>query len=140
MAHYVDEARALGAKPILITSLTRRTFDPARPGRIATTLGPWADAVKAIGTEKQVPVIDLHAHSLAWCESLGEDGCGKFNVIGPDGKLDRTHLDATGSLAFARLVIEDLRHAMPELAPLLRDTPAPAATIHVEQSPAEQHP
>jgi cytochrome c-type biogenesis protein CcmH/NrfG len=61
-------------------------------------------------------------------------------VIGPDGKLDRTHLDAAGSLAFARLVVEGLRQAAPDFAPLLRDTPASAETIHVEQSPAEKHP
>ena len=132
MARYVDESRAIGAKPILITSLTRRTFDPANHGRIATTLGPWADAVKALAAEKRVPVLDLHARSLAWCESLGEEGCGKFNVIDAAGKLDRTHLDAAGSLAFARLVVDDLRTTVPELAPLLRDTPVPAETIRAE--------
>jgi len=136
MARYVDEARAIGAKPILITSLARRTFNPALAGHLLTTLGPWAEAVKALAAEKRVPVIDLHAHSLAWCESLGEENCGKFNVIGPDGRPDRTHLDAAGSLAFARLVVEDLRKEVPDVAPLLRDTPAPAESIHVEQSPA----
>jgi lysophospholipase L1-like esterase len=135
MARYVDEARGIGARPILITSLTRRTFDPSNGGHIATTLGPWAEAVKALAAEKRVPVIDLHARSLAWCESLGEDGCGRFNVIGPDGKLDRTHLDAAGSLAFARLVVEELRKAVPDFAPLLRETPAPVESIHVEPSP-----
>jgi lysophospholipase L1-like esterase len=136
MARYVDEARAIGAKPILITSLTRRNFNPALAGHLLTTLGPWAEAVKSLAAEKRVPVIDLHAHSLAWCESLGEENCGKFNVIGPDGRPDRTHLDAAGSLAFARLVVEDLRKAVPEIAPLLRETPAPVESIHVEQSPA----
>jgi pectinesterase len=139
MTRYVDESRAIGAKPILITSLTRRTFDPAGNGRIATTLGPWAEAVKTLAAEKRVPLLDLHARSLAWCESLGADGCGRFNVIGPDGKLDRTHLDAAGSLAFAHIVVEDLRKTVPDFAPLLRETPAPAETIHVEQSPAEKH-
>jgi len=136
MARYVDEARAIGAKPILITSLTRRNFDPALAGHLLTTLGPWAEAVKSLAAEKRVPLIDLHAHSLAWCESIGEENCGKFNVLGPDGRPDRTHLDAAGSLAFARLVVEDLRKAVPDVAPLLRDTPAPAESIHVEQSPA----
>jgi lysophospholipase L1-like esterase len=135
IARYVDETRAIGAKPILITSLTRRIFDPAGSGHVATTLGPWAEAVKAIAAEKQVPVLDLHARSLAWCESLGEAGCGKFNVIGPDGKPDRTHLDAAGSLAFARLVVEELRRIVPDFVPLLRDTPAAADTVHTEQSP-----
>jgi pectinesterase len=140
MARYVDEARAIGAKPILLTSLTRRTFDAASNangngsvnGKIKTSLGPWAEAVKTLAAAKQVPLIDLHARSIAWCESIGPEACGKFNVKGPDGQIDRTHLDATGSLAFARLVVEDLRKTMPELAPYLRDTPAPVETIHIE--------
>jgi pectinesterase len=141
MARYVDEARAMGAKPILITSLTRRTFAPAGTDtsggrKIATTLGPWADAVKKLAAEKQVPLLDLHARSIAWCESIGPEACSGFNVKGPDGQTDRTHLDAAGSLAFARLVVEDLRKTVPALAPYLRDTPAPVETIHIEQSPA----
>jgi pectinesterase len=140
MARYVDEVRAMGATPILLTSLTRRTFGAPANGKstskIATTLGPWADAVKRLAAEKQVPVIDLHARSIAWCESIGPAACSTFNVKGPDGQTDRTHLDAAGSLAFARLVVEDLRKTVPALAPCLRDTPAPVDTIHIEQSPA----
>lgn len=140
MARYVDETRAIGAKPILITSLTRRIFDPSGNGRIHTTLGPWADAVKKLAAEKAVPVLDLHARSIAWCESLGMEAggeaCSKFNVRDARGQIDRTHLDATGSLAFARLVIDELRKSVPELSPFLRDTPAAVETIHIEQSPA----
>jgi len=49
-----------------------------------------------------------------------------------DGKSvpDNTHLDANGSVLFARLVVEELRRVVPELAPLLRAEPTaiPAAT------------
>lgn len=33
MEQYVDDARAIGAQPILVTPLTRRQWDPANPGR-----------------------------------------------------------------------------------------------------------
>jgi lysophospholipase L1-like esterase len=132
MARYVDDARAIGARPILITSLTRRIFES---NKLSSTLGPWVDAVKKLAAEKQVPLLDLNARSMAWCESLGVDGCSRFNVIDAKGQVDRTHLDAAGSLAFARIVVEDLRKKVPELAAFLRATPAPADTVHVEQSP-----
>jgi pectinesterase len=135
MARYVDEARAIGATPVLITSLTRRQFDPSGSGKIVTTLGPWVDAVKRLAAEKHVPLIDLHASSIAWCESLGPETCSQFNVTDAKGQIDRTHIGPDGSLAFARLVIAGLREAVPALVPYLRDTPAPADTIHIETSP-----
>ena len=37
----VQEVRARGAEPVLVTSLTRRSFND--DGTVADTLGPWAD-------------------------------------------------------------------------------------------------
>ena len=44
-----------------------------------------------------------------------------FNLKKDDGTWDTTHLDAAGSAAFARLVVDELRRVVPALAPLLRD-------------------
>jgi lysophospholipase L1-like esterase len=140
MSRYVDEARAIGATPILITSLTRRNFDPSGNGKIASTLGPWVDAVKQVAAEKKVPLIDLHTHSIAWCESQGQERCSAFNVLDAKGVIDRTHLDAAGSFAFGKLVVEDLRTAVPELAKFFRDTPVPPDTVNIEMSPPEKTP
>jgi polygalacturonase/lysophospholipase L1-like esterase len=122
MARYVDEARAIGATPILVTSLTRRIFSTNDPARIESTLTPYVEAVKKLAAEKHVPLIDLHARSIALCEKLGPAGVEKLNPI-KDGKPDRTHLDAAGSEVFARLVVEDLRRVVPALAPVLLAQP-----------------
>jgi len=37
----VQQVRALGAEPVLVTSLTRRSF--SSNGKVSDTLGPWAD-------------------------------------------------------------------------------------------------
>lgn len=42
IAQFVDEVRAVGAEPILITSLTRRNFN-ADNVTLNDTLGPWAN-------------------------------------------------------------------------------------------------
>jgi pectinesterase len=125
MVRYVDEARAIGAKPILVTSLTRRNFDPAHPDRIKSSLVPYVEAVKKLAAEKGVPLIDLHARSIELCEKLGPVGTGKFNPV-KDGKADTTHLDPAGSVVFARLVVEELGKVAPELAAVLRTEPREA--------------
>jgi pectinesterase len=122
MARYVDEARAIGATPILVTSLTRRIFSTNDPLRIESTLAPYVEAVKKLAAEKNVPLIDLHARSIALCEKLGPAETEKLNPV-KDGKPDRTHLDAAGSEVFGRLVAEDLRRVVPALAPVLLTEP-----------------
>jgi lysophospholipase L1-like esterase len=129
MARLVDEARAIGATPVLITSLTRRNFSKVDPARIDDSLAPYVEAVKKLAAEKNVPLIDLHARSLALCEKLGPAGTAPFNRAGKDGSPDTTHLSDAGGMAFARLVVQDLRRVVPALAPVLLAEPlAPAAS------------
>jgi pectinesterase len=126
MMRYVDEARAIGARPVLITSLTRRQWDKANPGRIKSSLAPYAAAVKKIAGEKNVPLIDLHARSIELCEKLGCDGCLKFSpmkAVDGTNSVDNTHLNEAGSVLFGGVVAGELRKAVPELATLIRSSP-----------------
>lgn len=126
MNRYVDEARAAGATPILVTPLSRRQWDPAHPDRIKSSLVPYAEEVKKIAREKHVPLIDLHDRSRALYEQLGYDKCLEFSPSKTvDGKTvpDHTHLNPKGSVMFARLVIEELKTEVPSLASCFRSTP-----------------
>ncbi|WP_202796010.1 pectinesterase family protein [Opitutus terrae] len=126
LARYVDEVRAIGAEPVLLTSLTRRNFDPANPGRILSTLTPYANAAKRVAREKAVPLIDLHARSIALCEAWGPERTAALNPRKPNSQdPDTTHLDANGSTIFAQLVVDDLRQAVPALAFILQTAPQP---------------
>ena len=71
MVRYVDDVRAMGAKPILVTSLVRRLYKD--DGTIRTTQTPYVEVVRAIADEKRVPLVDLHAISLADAETAGDD-------------------------------------------------------------------
>lgn len=138
MARYVDEVRAIGGTPILVTSLVRRTFKESRnlsdsePARLVSTLGPWVEAVRRLSIEKRVSLIDLDASSRALCERLGPVQTAGFNIKKDDGTWDTTHLDAAGSAAFARLVVDDLGDAVPALAPYL---PAAATEATADEPP-----
>ncbi|HSU57114.1 MAG TPA: rhamnogalacturonan acetylesterase [Candidatus Dormibacteraeota bacterium] len=120
---YVDDCRAIGAKPILLTPLTRRQWDPAEPEKIKSSLAPYAEAVKAIGAEKKVPIIDLHARSIALCEKLGRKACLEFSPMKKqDGTntVDNTHLNAKGSAIFGKVVAEELVKVVPEMREAVR--------------------
>ncbi len=129
LARYVDEARAIGAKPVLVTPLTRRNFDTGGAGaggngKLSPSLVPYVAAMKKLAAEKQVPLVDLNARSIEYCEKIGPAETAKLNPAGKDGKPDTTHLNAKGRAEFAKLVTEELRKAVPALAPVLRAEPA----------------
>lgn len=139
MTRYVDEALAAGAKPVLVTCLVRRQFDKADDHKINSSLAQHVTIMKEIAAAKNVPLVDLHARSKALCEQIGREGCYMFSpskIV--DGKTvpDGTHLDAKGGVMFARLVVEELRSAVPELRPVLLAEPRgltpPSAADHAD--------
>jgi pectinesterase len=127
MKQYVDDTRAIGAKPVLVTPLTRRQWDKENPGKIKSSLAPHAEEVRKIAAEKKVPLVDLQARSIELYESLGPEKCLEFSPLktNTDGKIayDGTHLNAKGYVMFARLVVDELRKNAPELAPYFRAQP-----------------
>lgn len=73
----VREIRALGAEPILVTSLTRRGF--GGDGSVVDTLQPWADATVEVAKEEGTRVLELHGVSIGYCEDIGEEACQRLN-------------------------------------------------------------
>lgn len=109
LKRYVSEARAAGAKPILVTSVVRRTFKDGKP---VDLLAEYAAATRAVAAAEKVPLIDLHARSLEEITKLGEAGCADFGPM-KDGKRDNTHFSPAGATWAADLVIAELKRAVP---------------------------
>jgi lysophospholipase L1-like esterase len=101
---FVDQARAVGAKPILITPMQRRTKKD--------TLQPYADAMKQVATEKRVSLIDLHAMSGKLYKQLGPEGAA---ALASDAN-DQTHFNENGARAMAKLIMTELPQCDPALA------------------------
>ncbi|WP_246371311.1 rhamnogalacturonan acetylesterase [Marilutibacter penaei] len=78
MRRYVEEIRAAGARPVLVTPLTRRVF---KDGELVDDLKPWADAIRVIATDMQVPLVDLHARSVAAVQAMGPSQAMRFAEI-----------------------------------------------------------
>ncbi len=127
MTRFVNDVRAMGARPILITSLTRRRF--TADGRIEPNLDPYVAAVTQVAAATRTPLLDLHASSLALAERMGDRAWTGLSPIDADGGVDRTHLNTRGSLQIARLVIDELRQRVPEAARWFNDEPAANAIV-----------
>jgi lysophospholipase L1-like esterase len=107
MARYVDEARAIGAEPVLVTSIVRRNFTP--DGKIKVdSLAPYVEAVRSVASEKKVPLIDLYTLTLAQAEKLGPAGCEEIDARDKDGKPDHTHLGPKGRQEIGAMAAREL--------------------------------
>jgi lysophospholipase L1-like esterase len=68
LKRYVEETRAAGAIPILVTPLTRRGF---KDGKLENDLGPWAESARKVAVEMNVPLVDLYARSQEAVQAMG---------------------------------------------------------------------
>lgn len=75
LRRFVTDTRAAGAKPVLVTSLTRRQF---KEGILQNDLVPWAAATKRVAAELNVPVVDLNALSSSAVQSMGPTAANRM--------------------------------------------------------------
>jgi lysophospholipase L1-like esterase len=80
LRRYVEEARAAGAQPVLITPLTRRQF---KVGQLQNDLAPWATATMKIAADMNVPLVDLNAKSAAAVQAMGPVAANEFAQLAP---------------------------------------------------------
>ena len=111
MRRLVDEARQRGAMPVLVTSVSRRTFDAA--GRkITDSFNGYTQAVRQVAREKSVPLIDLQASSATFYEALGpEKSHLAFATM-----QEATHHNDYGSYEIAKCVLNGIKEAKLGLA------------------------
>lgn len=115
LKRYVEESRSAGAKPVLVTSIVRRNFDA--DGRIVRDpLSGYAAAVRALGAEMNVPVMDLYERTRQQCETLGPLRAERLNAVDKNGKPDRTHLGPRGRDEVGQLAAAEFARAVPEAA------------------------
>jgi len=99
LRRYVEEVRAAGAIPVLVTPLTRRGF---RDGILENDLGPWAEATRKVAAEMNVPLVDLYARSQEVVQAMGPVEAMRFAQKPPSdqvlaaGKTGTTIAGSTG--------------------------------------------
>jgi len=103
---YIDDTRAMGGVPILVTPMCRLTT--------TDTLAPYAEAMKIVAAEKNVALIDLHASSARLYEQLGPAATKEL-----EGG-DTTHFNAKGAQAMAQLVMDEFPAVAPQIKAYLK--------------------
>lgn len=117
LIRFITEARAKGARPILLTPVARRYFSEA--GVLQDAHGEYPGVVKEVAALYKVPLVDLHASSMQLLTKLGPERSerlfmrvppGLFKGL-PDGKSDNTHFMEEGAIEVAKLVIAGLHES-----------------------------
>jgi lysophospholipase L1-like esterase len=116
LAKFVTETRNKKAVPILITPVARRMFDSA--GRILETHTLYAQLVKDVATQYQVPLIDLDQKSQQLLTQFGPEASKYlYNYLSPgenphypEGKEDNTHFSELGARKMAEIVLKEIKN------------------------------
>jgi lysophospholipase L1-like esterase len=120
---YIADVRAIGAVPVLVTSLSRRTF---KDGKVVEDLKTYAAATKKVGAEEDITVVDLNSMSTALLNHMTQEQADAFDATGHADataenkaapRLDRTHLNPHGQDVFGRMVADNLVRTQVELGP-----------------------
>jgi lysophospholipase L1-like esterase len=111
LTRYLDEARAAGAIPILVTSIVRRNLT-ADGHVVADANVSYVEAVRRLGAERHVPVMDLYERTRLQCETLGVTGCNALGATTATGSLDTTHLGPLGQREVGALAAVEFAHVV----------------------------
>ncbi len=121
MARYVDDARAAGAIPVLVTSIVRRNF--GADGKLRTdSLAPYVSAVRSLAAERHIPLIDLYQLTWEQADKLGNHGCeATIGAVDDQGKPDHTHLAPRGQAVIGAMAAHEFASLFPALKPYLHE-------------------
>ena len=119
---YIADTRAIGAVPVLVTSLSRRTM---KDGKVVEDLKDYAEATREVGAKEFVTVVDLNAISTAMLNKMTQEEADKYNATDQAkerlavGKsvVDRTHLNPMAQKVFGRIVADQMVRTLVELGP-----------------------
>jgi lysophospholipase L1-like esterase len=127
LKEWIGEAKKRGVITVLVTSTHRRSFDST--GKISNTLGDYPEAMRRVGVEEGVALIDLNAMSAKLYEALGAEGSIKAFVHYPANSFpnqpaeikDNTHFSTYGAYELAKCVVTGIREKVPGLAKHLKE-------------------
>ncbi len=124
---FVDEARARGAYPVLVTPTCRRSFDET--GHIRNTHEDYPEAMRWMAARENIPLIELNGMTRTLYEALGVEESKRAFVHYPAGTYpgqtkaleDNTHFNPYGAYQIAKCVIEGMKRLDLLLVQYLRD-------------------
>lgn len=115
LERFVQDTRARGATPVLLSSIVRRNFNAH--GVLEDTHGAYPWVARAVADDLGVPFLDLQLMSEDLVLQAGEEGSKALYVwtapgayeMYPEGRQDNTHLSVAGATQIARLAAKGLQ-------------------------------
>lgn len=115
LERYVNEARAKGATPILMTSIVRRDF--TENGVLVDTHKEYPLVVRMVANDMKVPFVHMQLLTEQLEVSYGPEKSKKLHLhykegedpYYPKGKDDDTHLSTLGAESVAKLAVKSLK-------------------------------
>ncbi len=115
LERYVNEARAKGATPVLMTSIVRRDF--TENGVLVDTHKEYPLVVRMVANDLKVPFVDMQLLTEQLEISYGPEKSKKLHLhykegeepYYPKGKDDDTHLSKLGAESVAKLAVKNLK-------------------------------
>ncbi|MBQ9449912.1 MAG: rhamnogalacturonan acetylesterase [Bacteroidales bacterium] len=114
---FIDEIRAKGGRPVLVSPTHRRNFDA--DGHIIETHEDYPEAMEWVARREGVPFLDLHRMSGIFYEAMGPEAskgafvhykAGSFEGM-PNDVEDNTHFNTYGAFELAKCVVSAIQAA-----------------------------
>jgi lysophospholipase L1-like esterase len=112
LSNYIQQARAQGGIPVLLTPPTRRNYQSEHRLK-RDSLQDYAEAIRELGTNLDVPVLDVLPVSIGFYESVGKSGARVYQANSATNTFenDTTHFSAPGARQQCYFVVESLLHS-----------------------------
>jgi lysophospholipase L1-like esterase len=117
LQNMANQVKSAGGTPIILTSLTRRTFTR---DKVDDNLANVAEAAKMAAASTGVTLLDLNDVSRKYVQAIGSSNADKYNLA----QGDRTHLNAAGTVVFGRIVADLIVGWKPALSTYIAPDPA----------------
>lgn len=105
LRYYVNEARAVGAIPVLCSPINRIIFQ--EDGTLLNLLGEYRNAVKAVAEEMNVAFIDMWSKTTEYFEADGPVHAWSW-FWGNGESRDYTHTNDLGGALVAKLAAQEI--------------------------------
>ncbi len=138
----IEDAKAKGATPVVITSMNRKSFD--KDGHITNSFvnanGDYIEGARQVAKDEGVPLIDLNAYSKTLYEAIGPANIQPLFANAKEG----THHSNYGSYELAQCVLLGIQQNKLDLAKFIAEDwkgfdpakPDDLSTFDVPPSPA----
>lgn len=128
--YFIEQAKAKGMIPVVVTSTSRRAFSDTT-GKVVNTLGDFPAAARKVAQDEGVALIDLNAMTADFYNALGKEASTKAFVHYPANTwpgqkaplADNTHFNNYGAYEIAKCIIEGIRSNHLGLEKYLIDAP-----------------